>query len=123
MHAGLSSKATTLPFKITDEKGVSLGGHSRFAEYTEETKSEFVNVSTVRLDEVIPTTRNVQILQLDVEDHEESALLGSLETIQRCQPILILEKEFLATWFKKHLPELKYEPIAKLHANTVFSIK
>ena len=121
MHAGLSSNATTLPFKITDEEGVSLGGHSSFAEHTEETKSQFVNVSTVRLDEVIPNSRNVRILQLDVEGHEEQALLGSLETIRRCQPILILEKEFPASWFEQHLPGLKYEPITKLHTNTVYS--
>lgn len=120
-NAGLGSEKDSLLFQVADEHGVSLGGHSRFVDCMQDKKSGFVKVSVVRVDDVVPVSRNVQILQLDVEGHEEQVLCGAIETIRRCRPILILEAEVSLDWLTEHLPGIEYKLITKLHGNMVFA--
>ena len=43
-------------------------------------------------------------MQLDVEGHEQQALLGAMLTIARCRPLLILETLPAEDWIEEHLP-------------------
>ena len=120
-HAGLGSKRDSLLLRVRDEQGIAMGGRSRFVDVGPGEETGLVKVPVVRVDDVVPESRNVGILQLDVEGYEEQSLVGALGTIKRCQPILILETEVSQGWFAKQLPEIRYQPIAKLHRNTVFA--
>ena len=47
---------------------------------------------------------NVDMIQLDVEGYEEKVLLGAEDTVRRCQPILIVERQpdsQFRQWFEK----------------------
>jgi hypothetical protein len=80
------------------------------------------SVSVVALDDIVPATRKVTVLQLDVEGSEEQALMGALRTIKRCLPQIILEslpKD--RDWFSNAILGLGYREIAKVHSNTVFA--
>lgn len=122
-NLGLGSESNRLHFQVLDESGVSLGGASRFIETSEEAGVNSVEVGVERIDDIIPSSREIRILQLDVEGFEEQALIGATQTIRRCRPIVILEaleNNISQDWFATHFPELKYELLTKLHHNTVF---
>jgi hypothetical protein len=74
----------------------------------------------VTIDETIGN-RNVTIIQLDVEGYEHNALEGAKETIERCKPIIIVEKVLKSTWFCDHLGPLGYTPFQSVHNNTVYT--
>ena len=107
-----------------DKKGNALGGSSRILDSAIEGSSQ---VELRAIDQTIPSDRNISILQLDVEGHEEVALKGALNTIKRCKPILILEvipqSTFLQEpWFAENILSLGYKEINPLHGNQVFEI-
>ena len=63
-----------------------------------------LNIDIVIINDVIPIQSNISIMQLDVEGYEKNALEGTLETIKRCKPIIILENnndKISSDWFKK----------------------
>jgi FkbM family methyltransferase len=49
--------------------------------------ADFEDITTMRLDDVLPSDSDIAIVQLDVEGFEEPALKGALKTIARCRPI------------------------------------
>ena len=118
---GLGASSGEVTLQLTDKKGRSLGGSSTIVEAVKEgVMSEQIQIRS--LDEVIPADRNVSILQLDVEGHEEEALKGALKTIKRCRPILILENDQKVTesqWFKSEVMSLGYQVKGKLHYNAL----
>ena len=119
-NAGLGSESGEFHLKVRDERGGHLGGLSQFTMETESLDPHtYVKADIVTLDEVIPESRHVSILQLDVEGFEQQALAGSLETIRRCYPILILERVPGSEWFTGQIESLGYRPARSLHANVV----
>jgi FkbM family methyltransferase len=50
-------------------------------------------VRTVLIDDLVPPHRVVSAIKVDVEGHELSVLKGSVETIKRCRPALVVEIE------------------------------
>lgn len=75
----------------TAHAGRALGGASRITDVPIDGAGDYEDVTTVRLDDVLPKESDIGVLQLDVEGFEEAALKGALDTIVRCRPILILE--------------------------------
>lgn len=76
----------------------------------------------VSLDEIIPPDRQISIVQLDVEGHEEQALKGAMKLIERCRPILVLENDhglISSSWFKKNILSIGYKVANKLHDNRI----
>ena len=122
-NTGLGNQETTLYFKTTDSHGVSEGGHSRFVDPASSPPVGCIEAQTVRIDDCLPANRNVSMIQLDVEGFEEYALLGAVETIKRCRPILILESHPSESWFEENLDGVQYMPLCELHENTVFVAK
>jgi len=122
-NAALGSDNGWHSMMILDKKGRSLGGDSRLVEIeNEDNHQQYTQVETIKLDDAIPPDRNIGILQLDVEEFEQSALAGAMTTIKRCKPILILENLPDAGWLKENILSLGYEIVGTVNANTILQI-
>jgi len=120
-------------FALSDTSGQSLqfvikrnnkflGGMSRILKAEKSDSMETVQVKTIRIDEVIPDSSNISIIQLDVEGHEFEALKGGAETIKRCRPIIIFEvnSDTPHNELKSWLNDLGYEFKMHVHKNEVW---
>lgn len=118
---GLGEKDDRAHLKTNNHKGVALGGASTISS-SKEKKGVWTEIAIEAIDEMVPETRHISILQLDVEGYEEQALKGALATIKRCKPILILEDDHKITrseWFKSTILPLGYQVSEKLHYNRI----
>lgn len=125
-ESGLGSSHSTGLLVTTDQAGVSLGGASSVS-VDENSPGTGVEISIVRLDDVVSEDRVVGLLQLDVEGFEQYALEGALQLISRCRPMLIIEvnpgDNFVDSgWFSMNIRSLGYRETANLHGNRVFEV-
>ena len=124
-NAGLGDKKDTLTMRTKDEEGRSLGGKSHIVSSEEFNPALDEQVNIVTIDDIVDCDRQVSIIQLDVEDHEQAALAGAAQTIHRCLPIIIVEvrrdSELLdSEWFKQNILDLGYKLTGTLHGNSIF---
>jgi FkbM family methyltransferase len=125
-NCGLGAKSEQRYLQTADKEGRALGGASWIADEGRPERLNGEHVQMVTIDDTIGKDRNVSIIQLDVEGHEEEALSGALETIRRCLPILIIEvipkSRFLqSNWFAENIRILGYQRFEKVHSNYVFA--
>jgi len=125
-NAGLGSKPENLLVKTSDENGRSLGGSSRIIKKGSKEVPGTETVQIVTIDNAVPSDRNVSLIQLDVEGYEKEALIGGLDTIRRCLPIIILEDTpnsalLNSDWFAENIIFLGYRKVCDVHRNSVFS--
>ena len=74
---------------VTSRNDIALGGGSMV---TSKVDNDNVEVASVKLDDYFRKDKpNIGIIHLDVENHETEVLDGSMETIERCKPIIIVE--------------------------------
>jgi FkbM family methyltransferase len=118
-NAALHSDAGLGTLAICSPDGLALGGGSYLVEAAQDVNSERVHLTAV--DAVVPDDRRVAVVQLDVEGHEEQALLGAVQTIRRCRPLLVLESPPPPTWFAEHLGGLGYSVVQTVCGNAVLS--
>lgn len=118
-NAALSNQDGELLFKTHGSSGTPLGGLSRIAV---QAGPGVHPVQALMLDYVVPLSRKVSVLQLDVEGHEKQALRGAYHIINTWKPILILEYFSQAQWIARTFRALNYKPIGKLHSNFVYSV-
>ena len=100
-----------------------MGGGSEIVTDNDPWGGTMIHIEINSVDNCIPENRKISIIQLDVEGYEEQALKGSISTIERCKPILILEDETDSTeekWFKDNILSLGYSQIDEIHNNKVF---
>ncbi len=119
-HAGLDVHAGTALLATTDRTGLPLGGASRVVR--DRARARFTNnesIDLVALDETLDEDRDVAVLQLDVEGHEQQALTGAMRMVARCRPLIVLETVPEAEWIEQHLTPLGYRIEGALNANTV----
>lgn len=102
-HAALSDTPGEASLATSDRQGRQFGGGSRLISGAPDGRGH-ESVPVVTVDEVVPTDRHVGVLQLDVEGHEQQALLGAMLTIERCRPLLIVETLPAHDWMEEHLP-------------------
>ena len=124
-NAGLGSKQESLLLKTVDKNGHALGGLSQIIGKESDELDGIESVQIVSVDDTVGADRTVSIIQLDIEGHEKEALTGSLKTIQRCLPIIILEVWPNSTlldsiWFSENILSLGYQKIDDIHENVVF---
>ncbi len=121
LQAGLGDTSSKINLTTKNKKGVSLGGSSTIdSSVNAEENTEEISVLTI--DEAVPNERIISILQFDLEGFEKQTLMGALETIKRCRPILILEDDHGLTkseWFRDNILSLNYAIGNKLHYNQV----
>lgn len=121
-NAGLGSSRGVVNLRIADNHGTPLGGGSRVMgndKYVLE--SLFTQVDMVRIDDLVAADRPVTVIHLDVEGSEKSALLGAIETIKRCKPILIVENVPDMKWLNQNLICIGYHTTGKVHNNTIMA--
>lgn len=119
-NAALDDHTGVAELAIRSADGLALGGGSRLVAGADGgSATEQVRVTSI--DEVVPTDRHVVVVQLDVEGHEQEALLGGLTTIRRCRPVLILESRPSADWLAEHLGDLGYAVTGEVCGNTVLT--
>lgn len=122
--AGLGARAGSLAMMTCDRKGRSLGGASRIVEsQLHGGKHQYAEVKIVRIDDVVPADRHVEVLQLDVEGFERPALAGAMETIRRCKPTLILETAPGDAWLAESILPLGYRITGKVHDNIILEVQ
>jgi FkbM family methyltransferase len=120
-HAGLGARQGSGTLCISED-GKATGGSSRFV--AQETRGEgYETAPIVALDDVIPPSRNVTALQLDVEEYEQEALEGALGLLKRCRPLLILETlPRSPDWHEHNVLSLGYREMGEVHHNRVLAI-
>lgn len=119
-HAGLDASSGIALLATSDEGGLPLGGGSRLMQdpaHADGVSNEEVNLMAV--DDVVSSDRQVAVVQLDVEGHEQQALAGAMSTIARCRPLIVLETLPPEGWIAEHLAPLGYRVGEKVDANTV----
>lgn len=85
-----------------------------------------IDVQVTTIDALIPENRNVSILHLDIEGHEMQALLGAMDVINRCRPILILEGagpkaiRKYNRFLRNRFPDLAYRQAGRVEHNAIF---
>jgi len=100
--------------------GEHLGGGSRVVRMPSLGLAIDESSPGVVLDQAVPATADIAVIQLDVEGHEREALSGGLATIRRRRPILVVETVPSVAWIREHLAPLGYRLDRRLHNNTVF---
>ena len=118
MNAALGEKRGQGEIIVADFEGQALTGVSQMRGTVDEdgVRGEHsVPVNVVAIDEVVPDTNRVSVLQLDVEGSEDAALTGAMATIRRSRPVLVVEtlpKE--GSWLCEELHKLGYRIDCKL---------
>jgi FkbM family methyltransferase len=124
-NAGLGERREMLRLLTTDKDGVAQGGASRVVSVEDRVAGRTEPVQIVTIDDTIPYDRPVSIIQLDVEGHEQQALIGALRTIERCRPIIMVEILAGSTllnndWLAQHIIPFGYVFAGSIHGNAVF---
>jgi FkbM family methyltransferase len=122
INAGLGERSDQARL-VTHQGGRSLGGEA-YIEQCPTTLGDGSAVTTepiriVAIDDIVPADRAVSVIQLDVEGYEQQALAGSLRTIRRTRPLLILEAPAPERWIADHLSPLGYRIAQPLPGNVV----
>ena len=118
-HAALAEEAGLVTLTTADEDGVPLGGGSRVSDApSAAVRTEQVQARSI--DEMVPADRRVAVIQLDVEGHEQQALVGASRTIERWRPLLVVESTPSDAWVAANLTPLGYQPDGLVHWNRVF---
>ena len=118
-NAALSREPGELSMRVKRDDGISAGGTSHIVDEAAD-GDRIVRVPAVRIDDVIPETRGVGILQLDLEGHELAALRGAARTIAKWRPILIIENQFESEWLRS-VTNIEYRYVGRLHENGIFA--
>ena len=120
-HAAVSEASGTVQLRTHSSGGEALGGLSHVRSGIEGDPG-FVSVDSIRLDDAVPDDRHVSIIQLDVEGHELSAVLGAGAILHRCKPILILEAFERNRWIRRQFGSLGYEHLGAIHGNHIYAV-
>jgi FkbM family methyltransferase len=119
-HAALDAKGGKALLATSTGDGVPRGGASHVikdpAQASRWGKEE---IDLVALDEMVGDDRNVALIQLDVEGHEQIALAGALRTIARCRPVIVLEDLPKQDWLEQNLTPLGYSLAGSVNANVI----
>jgi FkbM family methyltransferase len=119
-HAGLGESSGTALLATSDRLGLPAGGRSRLIDdRARERWSESEEVNLVSIDDVLTSDRDVAVVQLDVEGHEQQALAGAMRTIARCRPLIVLESPPRERWIAEHLAPLGYTLAGAVDENTI----
>ncbi len=118
---GLGEAKSSAQMLTHDQDGKERGGASRILQSPAAADWMTETVQIVRIDDVIPSDREVGVIQLDVEGYEEPALLGALQTIKRCLPVIVLETLPEKQWMTQRLEPLGYSVVDEVHGNYVLS--
>lgn len=78
-----------VPLQVTRDGKSPLAAAARVTKMAIPNKT--IDVKAVPLDDLVPKSRRVSVLHLDIEGRELHALAGAHRLIHRCRPVIILE--------------------------------
>jgi FkbM family methyltransferase len=124
VHGALGEKRGQGELIVSNFDGQALGGISQMKGIVDQDGARgehALPVDVIAIDEVVPASAQVSVLQLDVEGAEELALTGAIATIRRSRPVLIVETlPKSGSWLAQELQSLGYDIECQLGAeNTV----
>lgn len=120
-NAGMGEKDTVAKMHTRSPEGVGLGGSSTILRSsTSLSDSQLDEVAILAIDSVLPESRNVDVIQLDVEGYEKEALSGALKTIERCKPVLIIEVPPSEEWMENNILNLGYVRDGDVQGNSIY---
>lgn len=120
VNCGLGAGDGVLMLQTADETGKPLGGASKI---TPDGKEQVIVNS---IDQSVPDSEYISIIQLDVEGFEIEALKGAIKTVKRCRPILILEiwegvDVTQDQWFNNEILGMGYIKTSVVDGNHVYA--
>jgi len=120
-NAGLGQSETSGVMNTIDSKGRSMGGSSTIIDKDSDIESAYTEtIKIVSLDSLIPGDRHISLLQLDVEGYEKQVLLGGMDMIKRCSPILVLENPLPdSSWLEQNIFSLGYAVTGEVQGNSI----
>ncbi|MBP0481349.1 FkbM family methyltransferase [Sagittula salina] len=113
-----------LPLQVAKPSGEAMAARARIADAP--AAGETIDVPVKRLDDLVPLTRRVAVLQLDIEGHESPALDGAPALISAHRPVIVLEaprawqQRAYAEKLARLFPTLTYRFCGALERNAVF---
>jgi len=92
LHAvAVGDEPAQLMLKVNRYDGSAIAAGERIVEDMREEDPRGISVPTVMIDDLIPKTRKVSVLHLDVEGFEIKALQGAKGLVRKNKPLVILE--------------------------------
>lgn len=88
-HQALSNQSGTTNFNLVLSNPALSGIHKR--PYWKKEIDSTIQVTTELLDQLIDPTEQIDLIKMDVEGAELWVLEGAINTINRCQPSILLE--------------------------------
>jgi FkbM family methyltransferase len=116
--AGLGTEGKRAFIRTANPNGQAFGGASHIVEHADSNAS---SIDLMTIDEAVPATADVGIIQLDVEGYEDKALRGGINTIRRCLPIVVLET-VPAAFVEEYLAPLGYSFHGTVCGNSIFML-
>ena len=109
---------------ITCINGIFCGGGSKIIQNDQKSSNNIIEkVKSIELDKYLDSNIPISIIQLDVEGHETEVLEGSMQTIQKYKPIIIVETKPTKI-IEEKLFNMGYNYHAvKLHDNKIMYIE
>ena len=125
-RCAVGKEAGFAPLAIARGKNnASLAAGMHITEDTD-TTLHTINVPIVPIDDLVPASRKVSILHLDVEGFEADALRGAARVLAKSKPIVVLEgpkryhvRNYLAT-LNEAAPDADYVHAGRIDHNSVF---
>ncbi len=85
----IGSEEGNLPLLVANAKGQSMSAQTKIV--LDDHAGTKVNVDVKTLDQIVPKSRKISVLQLDIEGHEVPAILGAKRILNDHAPVVILE--------------------------------
>lgn len=120
----VGAQEAVLPLQVSKGQGEAMGARAKIAESAVD--GETIDVPVRKLDDLLDLRRRVSVLQLDIEGHEGPALEGAAQTVEKWNPVIILEapKAWQQRDYESRLaelfPALGYRICGTLERNAVF---
>jgi len=127
------SKATILPFALSEENGTSTfqlvknapaySGIKKRKYDIENPEIEEIEVKLKKLDEVIPTELKIDFIKIDVEGAELGVLKGGKELLIKNKPLLVFEFGLGASEYYGTTPQDIYDFICDEVGLKIYTLK
>lgn len=114
----------TLNLKVNFAKGDAMGAMAKIVDQA--TEGQTIEVAVTPLDDLVPKSRKVSVLHLDIEGHEWPAVLGAQKLIAKHAPLIVLEagKDWKQRDYQDKLkdafPDMKYTFAGAMERNAFF---
>ena len=118
----LSNKTGEVTFNVV-KNAPAYSGLKRRSYDVAKPEIEKINIETKRLDDLIPSDKQVDFVKIDVEGGEYDVLLGGLETFKRCQPILIFEFGLGASDYYGTTPDQLFDLIVNQIGLNIYTLE